>query len=119
MNTTTPPRYTTPALLITAGGRIRCVQCQAMSKRTKQQCRAPATKGRTKCKYHGGKSTGPKTEAGRKRCGAAQLVHGQETREIRSERRIKTAELQKLETIGRSIGLFTGPKTPGPKSKLR
>ena len=113
------PPDTTPALLTTAGGRIRCVQCQAMSKRTKLQCRAPATKGKTKCKYHGGKSTGPKTEAGRKRCGAAQLVHGQETREIRTERRIKTAELQELEAIGRSIGLFTGPKTPGPKSKLR
>ena len=113
------PPDATPALLTTAGGRIRCVQCQAMSKRTKLQCRAPATKGKTKCKYHGGKSTGPKTEAGRKRCGAAQLVHGQETREIRTERRIKTAELQELEAIGRSIGLFTGPKTPGPKSKLR
>lgn len=119
MPITASPPNPTPALLTTAGGRIRCVQCQAKSKRTKVQCRAPATKGKTKCKYHGGKSTGPKTEAGRKRCGAAQLVHGQETREIRTERRIKTAELQNLEATGRSIGLFTGPKTPGPKSKLR
>ena len=44
----------TPALFYTAGGRIHCVQCQAMSKRTKVQCRAPATKGKTKCKFHGG-----------------------------------------------------------------
>ena len=107
-----------PTLLLTAGGKIRCVQCQAMSKRTRQQCRAPASKGKTKCKYHGGLSTGPKTQAGRKRCGAFHLVHGHETREIRAERRIKIAQLQDLEALGRSVGLFTGPKTPGPKVKI-
>jgi hypothetical protein len=53
----------TPPLLITAGGRIRCTQCTAQSKRTKVQCRAPATKGKKVCKFHGGSSTGPKTPA--------------------------------------------------------
>ena len=85
----------------TLGGRIQCTQCTAMSKRTKQQCRAPAIKGKTKCKFHGGRSTGPKTEAGRKRCGEVHLIHGQETRALRAERRIKTAELQELEAAFR------------------
>ena len=109
----------TPPLLITAGGRIHCVQCQAMSKRTKVQCRAPAAKGKTKCKFHGGKSTGPKTAAGKKRSGAKLLIHGRETSEIRAERRIRTAELQDLEAIGRAIGMIVGSKTRGPKSKIR
>jgi hypothetical protein len=107
-----------PPLLITAGGKIRCVQCTAMSKRTKVQCRAAATKGKTKCRFHGGASTGPKTAAGRKRSGAKFLVHGRETKEIRTERRVKTAELQDLEALGRAIGLIVGPKTRGPKVKL-
>ena len=114
----TPSPTQTPPLLITAGGRIHCVQCQAMSKRTKVQCRAPATRGKTKCKFHGGASTGPKTPAGKKRSSAKFLVHGRETSAIRAERRIKTAELQELEALGRAIGMIVGPKTRGPKVKL-
>jgi hypothetical protein len=57
-----------------------------MSKRTKQQCRAPAMKGKRVCKTHGGKSTGPKTQAGRQRCADAQTIHGNETRQARSDR---------------------------------
>ena len=107
----------TPALFYTAGGRIHCVQCQAISKRTKVQCRGPATRGKTKCKFHGGASTGPKTPAGKKRSGAKFLVHGRETSAIRAERRIKIAELQELEALGRAIGMIVGPRTRGPKVK--
>lgn len=108
----------TQALFYTAGGRIHCVQCQAMSKRTKVQCRVPAAKGKTKCKFHGGASTGPKTASGKKRSGAKFLVHGRETSQIRAKRRFKIAELQDLEAIGRAIGMIVGPKTRGPKAKL-
>ena len=45
----------------TLGGRIECTQCNALSKRSRQRCQAPAIKGKTKCRFHGGKSTGPKT----------------------------------------------------------
>jgi hypothetical protein len=38
-----------------------------MSKRTRQRCQAPAIKGKAVCRFHGGKSTGPKTKAGRAR----------------------------------------------------
>ena len=67
-------------LLVTAGGRITCPRCQANSKRTKVQCSGPAMRGKRVCKYHGGLSTGPRTELGRQICAAARTVHGNETR---------------------------------------
>ena len=100
---------------VTAGGRIRCLQCQAKSKRTKQQCRAPASKGKTKCRFHGGASTGPKTDAGRQRCAEAKAVHGRETRSIRTERSQASARLSVLEQVGFEIGLMTGKRTRGRK----
>jgi len=82
-----------------ASGRIQCGRCQATSKRTKLQCGAPAVKGKRVCRFHGGKSTGPKTDEGRKRCGIAKTVHGGETRAIRAKRAQKMAELREMEKI--------------------
>lgn len=39
--------------------------CGARAKRTGKPCKLDPVPGRTRCKYHGGKSTGPKTEAGK------------------------------------------------------
>jgi hypothetical protein len=99
----------------TAGGRIQCAQCQAKSKRTGVQCRAPASKGKTKCRFHGGKSTGPKTEEGRQRCAAAKTVHGNETTAKRLERSEASARLAVLEMVGHSLGFMHGPRTRGRK----
>ena len=99
----------------TLGGRITCQQCQAMSKRTKQQCRAPAMKGKRVCKTHGGKSTGPKTPAGRQRCADARTTHGNETRQARIERSLATARLAVLEAVGHQMGFMSGTRTRGPK----
>ena len=82
-----------------AAGRIRCSRCQALSKRKKRQCGAPAIRGMRVCRFHGGKSTGPKTKDGRKRCGIAKTVHGGETRAIRAARPALMAELKVLEKI--------------------
>ena len=82
-----------------ASGRIRCSRCQALSKRTKQQCKAPAVRDKRCCASHGGKSAGPLTKAGRERCGLAKKVHGGETRAIRAARPAKMAELKVLEKI--------------------
>jgi hypothetical protein len=82
-----------------ASGRIRCGRCQATSKRTKLQCGAPAVREKRVCRFHGGKSTGPKTDEGRKRCGIAKTVHGGETRAIRAARPAKMAELSMIEKI--------------------
>ena len=104
-------------ILITAGGRIQCRQCAAKSKRTGVQCRMGVKPDQRVCKFHGGKSTGPKTEAGLQRCAEARTIHGRETRAGRAERKIQIAKLQLIEEIGHSLGMFTGGKTRGPKVK--
>ena len=87
---------------------MTCTQCNAKSKRTKQQCRNPAIKGKTKCKHHGGRSTGSKTPEGKARQIAANTKHGNETRGIRKARRTRLAELYELEMLGRELGLISG-----------
>ena len=82
-----------------ASGRIRCSRCQALSKRTKLQCGAPAIRGKRVCLRHGGLSCGPITKEGRKRCSDAKLIHGGGTRAIRAARPAKMAELKVLEKI--------------------
>ena len=90
----------------TLGGRVACTQCNAQSKRTKLQCRAPAIKGKTKCRFHGGRSTGAKTAEGRARIAAAHTVHGRETRRKRADTSAKLAELHQLEQLGFTCGLY-------------
>jgi hypothetical protein len=99
------------------GGRIRCVRCNAKSKRTGEQCRAAAVKGGAKCKWHGGRRTSPRTAEGRKRIAQANTVHGLETRAARSNRSIDLARLAELEALGYAIGLLSGPRTRGPEPK--
>jgi hypothetical protein len=99
----------------TAGGRIICAQCQATAKSTKQQCLRPATRGKRVCKLHGGASTGPKTEQGRRRCAQVKTVRGDETTIKRTERSEASARLAVLEMIGHSLGFMHGPRTRGRK----
>ncbi len=94
--------------LVTAGGRIKCRQCKARSKRTGVQCKAPALIGKLVCRNHGGLSTGPTTAQGRKRCAKAKTTHGNETRAKRAERSRKSAELHELVNFGNAVGLFNG-----------
>lgn len=96
-----------------ASGRITCLQCHARSKRTGEQCKAPAMKGKKVCKSHGGRSTGPRTEAGRARCAAAKSIHGSSTRQARTELSAELVQLARLEDLGRAVGLITGPRSPG------
>ena len=98
---------------VIAGGHIACNQCQATSQRSRQRCKAPAMRGKAVCRTHGGRSTGPKTEAGRQRCAEAKTIHGRETREARSERSLGSARLAVLESVGFSIGLMSGGRTRG------
>lgn len=101
--------------LKTLGGRITCQRCLARSKRTKQQCKAPAIAGRKTCKSHGGRSTGPRTEQGRQRCAEAKTIHGNETRQARRERSLGSARLAVLEAVGHQLGFMSGARTRGPK----
>lgn len=103
------------SMFLTAGGRIRCLQCSAKSKRTGQQCRAPASQGKTRCRFHGGASTGPKTPEGRARCAAAKTVHGFESRKTRAEHAEGMHRLRDLEDLGYRLGIMSGRRTPGRK----
>ena len=103
--------------LFTLGGKICCVRCNATSKRTKQQCMAPAIKGKAKCRIHGGKSTGPKTANGKARCTEAKTVHGWETRQGRIERGEAMRRLRQLEGIGHALEFISGGRIPGRKPR--
>ena len=105
-----PEKY---EFMTTAGGKISCRRCQAMSKRTWLQCGAPAISGKAVCRFHGGLSTGPRTEAGRARCAAAKTIHGQSSRKARAECREEMIQLALLEELGRISGLIVGPRTRG------
>ena len=103
--------------LLTASGRIFCLRCTAKSIRTKLQCGRPALKASKtqKCQFHGGSSTGPKTEQGRSRIAQANLKHGQDTRaSIQKSSQVK-AKLRQLEDIMYLYGMTTAPKTRGRK----
>jgi hypothetical protein len=107
----------TTDLFSTLGGRVNCIQCNALSKRSKTRCRAPAIKGKTKCQFHGGRSTGSRTAEGRARIAAANTVHGRDTRAKRAEYRAGMAELRRIEDQMFALGMFPeGTKrTPGRK----
>ena len=102
-------------LLSTASGKIHCPRCQAMSKHSRAQCKKPAMKGKRVCRTHGGKSTGPKTQAGRQRCADARITHGNETRQARTDRSLGVARLAVLEAVGHQMGFMSGTRTRGPK----
>ena len=104
--------------LTTAGGKIVCLRCTALSKNTREQCRKPALKvSRTqKCQFHGGRGSGPKSAEGRARIGAAHRVHGQETNKVRQERSQGALRMAQLEDICHAIGLITtAPRSSGRK----
>jgi len=88
------------------GGRVAARRCQARSKRSGEQCRKPAMRGKAVCRTHGGASTGAKTQQGRERCAQAKTIHGWETREIRRKRAEKLKELRELEKAMVSLGMI-------------
>lgn len=102
--------------LLLANGQIKCRRCQAKSKRTQEQCKAPAMRLKRVCKIHGGLSFGPKTFEGKKRIAIANTCHGHETRAIRKERSLKSAEMSVLENWMYQLQMTNAPKRPGRKS---
>jgi hypothetical protein len=100
-------------LTLTAGGKILCLRCQALSKRTHVQCGAPATKGKQVCRFHGGKSTGPKTKEGRERCAKAKTIHGMSTRQAKRELSLELQEIYLLHMLAWHIGMLESPRPTG------
>ncbi len=88
--------------LTTAGGNIVCRRCNAMSKRTKVQCGAPAMQGKTKCKTHGGMSTGPRTNKGKLLCAQAKTIHGNDSR---ADRQVHRLAMRRLRLYAQILGV--------------
>ena len=70
-----------------------------------------------KCAFHGGKSTGPKTEQGRQRCAEAKTIQGNETRKAQTERARAMRQLRTLEELGYALGIMEGVRTRGRKPR--
>jgi hypothetical protein len=49
---------------------LRLPRCDAYARSTGKRCKRSAIFGKTKCRNHGGLSTGPKTPEGKARCAA-------------------------------------------------
>lgn len=62
-------------------------KCQAKSKSTSQRCKNVAMKGKRVCYLHGGKSTGAKTEEGKRQSKYACLQHGNYSAKVKQNRR--------------------------------
>lgn len=104
------------SILVTGGGKITCKRCSAKSKRSGEQCKKPALRGKAVCDFHGGRSTGPKTAEGKARIAAAHTVHGRETREQRAERSVASARISRLEDAMHVLKMTTAPRARGRKA---
>ncbi|MBU3586385.1 hypothetical protein ICN30_00875 [Polynucleobacter sp. 31A-FELB] len=84
--------------LVTAGGKIKCRRCVGVSSRTKKQCGHVALKTSkvSRCKFHSGCATGPRTKEGIEAIRKANTTFGNFTKEAIAERRKKFAELNEL-----------------------
>ena len=70
------------------------------------RCKNPAVTGRERCRMHGGKSTGPRTQEGKAKIAAAHWKHGRRSKQHVEARKIIWAELRKIEARMRIIGLL-------------
>jgi len=102
--------------LATCGGRIVCRRCKATSVRTKQQCGRPAITGKNVCQFHGGRSTGPKSEKNKNRLRTLNLKDGFFTAQVRDSARRDSITLRYLEDIGHHLGMIP-VRTRGRKPK--
>ncbi len=105
--------------LVTAAGNIECLRCTAKSKRSGEQCRKPALKtSRTqKCQFHGGRSTGPKSDAGKARQRASVITSGYHTKEAVETRARSARVLAALEDAMYVLNMTDAPRTRGRKPK--
>ena len=71
------------------------IRCEARTRRG-TLCQRPGTKRNGRCRLHGGRSGGPKTEAGLERLAASKTTHGHYTA-------AKRAEAKRSAQIGRQV----------------
>ena len=69
-------------------------------------CQKHPIAGRTRCRLHGGLSTGPKTLKGKAACVAAHWKHGRRFKGYVETRKRLWADLRKLEKEMRELGVI-------------
>ena len=69
-------------------------------------CQNPAIGGRKRCTLHGGPSTGPKSEVGKRQIVDAHLKHGRRSRAYLEKVRAINAELRRVILKGRRSGII-------------
>jgi hypothetical protein len=78
------------------GDPTKAPRCGARSRRSGKQCRAPAIRGKRRCRVHGGLSTGPRTSEGLARSRRANWKHGRYSQEARKAQARLWAEYRVL-----------------------
>ncbi|MBT3989075.1 MAG: hypothetical protein HOG95_00060 [Rhodospirillaceae bacterium] len=68
-------------------------RCGAKTRRG-TSCQAPAMRGKKRCRLHGGKSTGPKTVAGKVRSSQNAFKHGRRSIKAEEDRKKLWADLR-------------------------
>lgn len=71
------------------------MRCEARTRRG-TPCQRPGNKSNGRCKLHGGRSTGPRTEEGVARLAASKITHGRTTKAVR-------AKAKRRAEIGRQV----------------
>ena len=89
------------------------IQCQVLTKRTKQRCKNPTAYGCVSCRMHGAH----KSRNVLRGANHPQYKHGERTKEVESEHRRASITLLTLRDIGDSIDMFNGGHTRGRKPK--
>ena len=106
--------------MTTAGGRIICRRCVGYSRRTQKQCNHPALRASSKsrCKWHSGAATGPRSKEGIEAIKKANTKHGKFTKEAVERTSQQDAMFRYLADIGNHLDMFTHRvKTKGRASK--
>jgi hypothetical protein len=78
-------------------------RCGAKRRHDGGSCQQPAMPN-GRCRFHGGKSTGPRTAEGLERSRKARLTHGYYTAEAKAERFKARMQLRALKALLREIG---------------
>ena len=58
---------------------------------------------------------GSKSPEGRQPCAEAKRIHGNDTRQARTDRAAAMRRLRALEELGHALGIMHGPRMPGRK----
>ena len=74
--------------------------------RSGTKCQKPPVKGKSRCRLHGGLSTGPRTAEGKARIAATHYKHGKRSKAFTEMRKKIWAELREVEARMRDDGLI-------------